>query len=276
MKDDPTGAGLELLYDVEAASLPTEIAGRFVRLSLGEEGEDYLKRVLSTRPGSAKTALHRFLRTWVMSDFDANGLLGMYPMHLLGTTQWEALLGKTPATKHLDVGAGSGDVTRTLSPLATRTVTTERSRAMARNLRRRGFECHEMDVAEVGAPDGGYDLITCLNVLDRCKRPRELLRRLVEALEPGGRLVVATPLPFDPFFYDGPRSLEPAEKLELPRQGWEPSVAALIERELRPLGLEIDSVSRVPYLCQGDSQRSLYVLDDALVVCRRPASTRIP
>jgi SAM-dependent methyltransferase len=229
---------------------------------------------MTTRPGRAKTVLHRVLRSW-MSDFDANGLLDMYPMHLLGTSQWREMLGGSAGARHLDVGAGSGDITRTIAPLAIETVTTEVSKMMARNLRRAGFRCLESDLAREKVPDPPYELITCLNVLDRCERPRSLLANLAEALAPGGRLVIATPLPFDAFFYDGATSRTPIERLELPRAGWETSVARLVTAVLSPLGLEVEAISRAPYLCRGDAERPLYVLDDALFVCRKPlASTR--
>lgn len=268
MKNERTS--LDLRYDIDASALPEGLARRFVRMELGDEGHSYIERAGSTRPGAARTALHRVLRE-LMSDFDANATLGMYPMHLLGTSQWRSLLGQRSVRRHLDVGAGSGDVTATVAPLALSTVTTERSSGMAKSLRRRGFACHEGDVAETGVPSPAYDLITCLNVLDRCPRPKALLRQLVSGLEIGGRLVLATPLPFDAFFYDGPRSLEPRERLSLPQRGWEASVAALVTNELVPLGLELETVTRVPYLCQGDSKRHMYVLDDAVLVCNRVA-----
>jgi SAM-dependent methyltransferase len=260
--------GLELEYGFSAEALPSDLARRFVRLELGDEGKDYLERAFSTRPGRAKTTLHRVLRTW-MSDFDVNGLLDMYPMHLLGTSQWERLLGARARVRHLDVGAGSGDITRTLTPLVAETVTTETSRVMARNLRRSGFRCHETDLARAPVPGGPYDLVTCLNVLDRCERPRSLLANLANALAPDGRLVLATPFPFDPFVYDGPTSRAPSERLDLPRDAWEPSVARLSVRVLEPLGLSVEVVSRVPYICRGDAQKPLYVLDDALLICKK-------
>jgi 2-polyprenyl-3-methyl-5-hydroxy-6-metoxy-1,4-benzoquinol methylase len=270
---------LGLKYGFERTLLPSDLAERFVQLDLGDEGQEYLERAFTTRPGRAKTALHRVLRG-VMSDFDVNGLLDMYPMHLLGTSQWKTLLGSTTGLRHLDVGAGSGDITRTIAPLVTETVTTEVSKMMARNLRRAGFRCLQMDLAATEVPDPPYDLVTCLNVIDRCARPRSLLANLTRALAPGGRLVLATPFPFDPFVYEGATSRDPLERLDLPKNSWEPSVVCLATRVLEPLGLTVEAVSRVPYLCRGDADRPLYVLDDALFICRKAwspnASTRSP
>jgi SAM-dependent methyltransferase len=270
MRYDPERYGGAILkYDCDQRALPRALSERFRVQCLGEDGIAYLERALSTRPGRLKTAVHRALRMF-FSDFDANGLLGMYPMHLLGTSEWRELLGDRTFLRHLDVGAGTGDITQTLAPLAQETVTTETSRFMARNLRRLGFVCIEADVAESGVPSPEYDLVTCLNVIDRCARPESLLIKIAAGLAPGGRLVVATPFPFDPFVYQGPHSLNPKERLAVPRESWERSVTALVTNVLEPLGVELETVSRVPYLCRGDAARPLYVLDDALVVCRKP------
>ncbi|MET0790478.1 MAG: methyltransferase, partial [Polyangiaceae bacterium] len=170
------------------------------------------------------------------------------------------------------VGAGSGDVTRTLQPLAERIVTTELSRHMAERLRRAGFECHELDLTEHELPGPRFNLITCLNVLDRTGRPRRLLERLRDLLEPGGRLVIALVLPYEPFFYSGPSTSDPVERLACAEPQWEAAVSSLVQRELEPLGLDLVSVSRAPYLSFGDTARGLYQLDDAILVLRRPSA----
>lgn len=260
----------DLCFDADEATLPREVGARFVRLDLDGETREYIDRAIAARPGRARTRAHQLL-LGLFSDFDANGLLGMYPMHLLGTEQWRTLVGESPGRRHLDIGAGSGDVTARLSPLSGETVTTEMSRVMAKNLRKRGFRCERIDVAEAGVPDPRYDLVTCLNVLDRCPKPRSLLARARDALTADGRLVLATPLPFRPFYYDGPRSLDPIEKLPIAGETWETSLIALIESVLDPVGLEVESVSRAPYLSGGDARRELYVLDDAILVCKKRA-----
>lgn len=268
-------AALQLSYDCDARALPSELAKRFVKLELGAEGESYLTQALSTRPGRGKTLLHRALTAW-FSDFDADGLLDMYPMHLLGTAEWRTLLGERRGQRHLDIGAGAGHVTSKIAPLFGETVTTETSRIMAQKLRRRGFRCVEADVAETGAPEPEYDVVTCLNVLDRCPRPTSLLAAARRALTPGGRFVLAVPLPFNAFFYDGPVSKDPTERLEVSGGGWERSVALLVEKVLDPAGFEVEAVSRVPYLCRGDSQQRLYVLDDVVLMCKeKKAASRV-
>ena len=267
---------IDFIFDCDRSALPGELSERFHQLDLGPEGRRYIDRSFERRHGRLLTALHRTL-VGHLSDFDVNGMLGMYPMHLLETSQWRTLLGEAAERRHLDVGAGSGDVTLALAPLSRETLTTEMSWAMAKRLRRRGFVCHQVDIAAAGVPDPPYDLITCLNVIDRCEKPRTLLEQLRDALANDGRLVLATPLPLNAFFYDGGLTRPPAEQLGVDAQTWEGSVTQLVEQVLLPLGLDIETISRAPYLSGGDSQRPLYCLDDAVLVCRQrdaPASRR--
>ena len=49
---------------------------------------------------------------------------------------------------------------------------------------------------------------------------------------------------------------------------FEASLSALVTRVFWPLGLHVEALSRVPYLCRGDSRRPYYVLSDAILVLR--------
>ena len=45
-----------------------------------------------------------------------------------------------------------------------------------------------------------YDLISCLNLLDRCETPLDLLKGIQRSLVPGtGRVILALVLPFQPY-----------------------------------------------------------------------------
>jgi SAM-dependent methyltransferase len=259
---------LDLYYDADLAALSPRLAERFVKLSRDAATDAFLARAERGRHSWWRTQLHRLLRQF-MSDFDVNGLLDMYPLFVASSDQWRQLLGQQAIPRLLDVGAGSGDVTRTLLPLAQQVVTTELSRHMAERLRRAGLECHEVDLAESNLPGARFDLITCLNVLDRTSRPRQLLRQMREHLAPAGRLVIALALPYKPFFFVGNRTPEPLERLACREASWEEAVNSLTVCELEPLGFRVVSVSRAPYLSFGDADSGLYELDDALVVCQK-------
>ena len=44
-----------------------------------------------------------------------------------------------------------------------------------------------------------FDVVTCLNVLDRCDTPLSLLRSIKNVLNPDGIAVVAFVIPFSPY-----------------------------------------------------------------------------
>jgi SAM-dependent methyltransferase len=192
-------------------------------------------------------------------------------MHLLSTAQWQKLLGAEPIARLLDVGAGCGDITETLAPLCGHVEATETSVHMVRRLRGRGIACRHMDVTAREEPLGTFDLITCLNVLDRCALPRTLLERMQAALAPGGRLVVAMALPYNPFYFAGARTPDPEQRLACDAPGWEQAAQQLVDSVMAPLGLTVEAIARAPYLSCGDAVSPLYVLDDVVVVLRKPA-----
>jgi SAM-dependent methyltransferase len=264
----------KLQYGCDVADLPTYLQERFVELEADESTRKYLANAATQRAGWALTACH-WVCCQLMSDFDANGLLGIYPMHLLGRAQWQRLLGEHPGGRLLDVGAGSGDVTTQLAPLFDHVTATETSRSMAWRLRRRGFDARLTDVVAKGVPDSPYEAISCLNVLDRCSHPMSLLRQLNTGLRPGGRLIVSLPLPLSPFVYRGPLVADPEETLPCDAPTFEQGAAALVEQVLGPLGLEVEAWSRTPYLSGGDAHQAAYVLDAAVVVCRPDAASTL-
>ena len=262
--------GVELRYECDLARMPAKLAESFVLLDFDAEGAAFVRRATRERSGRLRSFAQYLLRAYV-GDFDANALLGMYPMHLLGTEQWRRLLGAGAHGRLLDVGAGSGDVTAALAPCFSEVVTTELVRAAARRMRRRGIPCLSHDVAERGAPDPPYDVIACLNVLDRTSRPRALLSRMLDALARGGHLLIALALPYDPFVYSGGDSVPPAESLAVSSAQFEDAVTELIQNELEPRQLRVEAWTRAPYLSGGDAHRALYVLDDVVLSCLRSA-----
>lgn len=123
---------------------------------------------------------------------------------------------------------------------------------------------------------GPFDVILCLNLLDRCDRPNTLLRRLKSSLAPGGRLVVALVLPFSPYVEVGERGdHKPSEYLPVKGNGLEGQIASLVDRVFAPLSLRCLVWSKLPYLCEGDLGQAYYFLDDVIFVLEaQPVSTQ--
>lgn len=261
--------GLSLRY---AADLPKLQAtgAPFTRLALDQETADYLAAAEGARHGLFMTWVHRMMRGF-FSDFDINGYLGTYPMHVLSTEQWRSVLPQAGG-RLLDVGAGRGDATAKLAALFDETVVTETSTAMARRLRKLGYECILGDIAHRQDLDGRFDAVSLLNVLDRCDAPLSLLGVARRALKVGGLLVVALVLPYGPFVYDGGAARRPRERLAILSRDFELAATEFVTTSLIPLGLEVVTLSRAPYLSGGDAHQPLYELDDLIVVCRATSS----
>jgi SAM-dependent methyltransferase len=241
-------------------------AAHFQRLEVDDEWRAQVETL--GRHGPLRTYAQRLARLY-LSDFDANALTRMYRMLLLPEHAFRQLLQGHTGGRLLDVGAGSGDVTAALAPCFDEVETTEVSRGMAKKLSKRGLQCHSLDLTESPWPDSAFDAVSLLNVLDRCPRPRRLLRHCLHALRPGGTFLVALALPYRPFYFDGPATPDPLERLECdpgPLGTWEDAVRRFLERDLLPLDLRLERFARAPYLSAGDSKQPLYELDDVLVV----------
>jgi len=261
----------KLVTRVQGARLGA-LAPYFLELPVDTEWRAAVAALTQARHGRLRTYAQRLARLY-LSDFDANALTGMYRMLLLPPSAWRHLLEGHSGGRLLDVGAGSGDVTTALAPCFDDVEATEVSRGMARRLTKRGVRCHALDLSETPLSGVTYDAVSLLNVLDRCRRPRQLLRNCLQALAPGGVFVVALALPYRPFYFDGPKTPEPLERLECDPGAsgtWEDGARRFIERDLLPLGLRLRCFARAPYLSAGDSAQPLYELDDAVVVLSKP------
>jgi SAM-dependent methyltransferase len=270
------GVPLEFACDIERLG---ELAHRFVPSQLDAEGEAFLATALRRRHTRFGYWAHRAL-TLFLSDFDVNALLGTHPVFLLSTPAALGLIeaarpGGVSGGRWLDIGAGSGDVTTRLAPLADAVQCSETSRYMARRLRRRGFRCWLGSVGE-GEPgdplldEPPFDVVSLFNVIDRAPRPRSLLQAVAQRLPSRGLLLLSTPLPFAPFYYAGSVTRDPLEKLNVASERWEDALGELWRNELAPLGLALRAVTRLPYLSGGDVQHPAYILDAAVLVCEKP------
>jgi SAM-dependent methyltransferase len=256
----------ELVYD---AALPAlgRYATRFRPLRADAATQAWL-RELGARPHGWLTTFWVEQLTRFVSVYDAHGMTGSYAMHLLSSEQWRELIGNLTG-RLLDVGAGAGYVTAQAAPLFQEVVCTETSSALAKRLAKRGFRVHPQDLSRVPlAGEPPFDVIACLNVLDRTPRPRSLLTHLRGLLAPGGRLVVAMPLPVRAHVHVAGATISADEPLPATEQSFEGALVELSELLFEAHGFAIERIARVPYLSRGDARSPLYVLDDAVWVLR--------
>ena len=233
-------------------------------------------------------ALQRYLG-W--SRPDASGFLRKASLYVASEAQFARIAG-AGAPALLDVGSGTGTETAKLARAlgASRVVAVETSAPMRRQLEARGFEA----AAEI--PAGPFGAAALLNVLDRCDDPGGLLDAAAAAA-PGGLLLVATVLPFKGFVHEGKRwsawgkastrsprkPLKVADQVHVKPEGrmidlqskapaakkFEAGAAAFVDAlvDRRP-DLELQSWTRLPYVSSGDSKKSHYTLDVALLAFR--------
>ena len=253
-------------YAIDKGKLPGHLRDCVVVLNADDACRQFVDRA---QEGALKEMLcggMAALLQLCLTLTDLNAWLHRGEMFVLSSAQARHLLGG-PFQRLLDVGAGDGAVTTQLAPLAREVITTEASHPMAKRLRERGSPCL---VTEMPAAGFTYDLISCLNVLDRCKRPLTLLRRLREMLSPSGVLLVGVVVPWRPAVLErGGLTTAPSETL--PRAvreagTFEQSAVALAEQVFEPLGLQVRRLARVPYLSRGGPHGSILALNDALFV----------
>ena len=311
--------------DVRLPLLSPALARRFVRLDAAAAARAFVARHPPFGPlGRAAYALARLAGTPMF--------FGVHHMQLFDAASARAVLaaggarlapgGAPPAGALVDVGAGPGCVTAPLAALFRCTVATEASAPCCALLARRGFAVVRGDglgpavapavrAALGGAAAGAAGapppppprVVAALNVLDRCARPRALLRQLVElatdrragrprALREHGRVLLALRLPLDSYVLapsgrvvaqaepplvapvdepdDERGERDPADGAFALTRRWERELEALVATLERDAALRVEAFTRLPYLCQGEHPRStpFYALDDCVLVCR--------
>jgi len=255
-----------LRYRVDTAALSPALRAAWVPLELDAETLGFLREP----PHGVAVSWARSVLRAVMSDTDALGVLAAYRMHVVTAAHAERLLGPPRGSASLlDLGAGEGSVTAKLAPLFETVVTTEMSRAMAFRLWQRGFESWRTVSVADAAAGRKFDVVSCLNLLDRCSKPRSVLDDCRAVLAPDGRVLLAIVLPYSPFVQKVAGTETPEEQLPLVRGlSFEQAVNSLVAKFIEPAGFTVQSLSRVPYLCRGDCYVSMYELDDAVLVLK--------
>lgn len=265
----PTYKGLTFEYGWRPRDWPERLVQKFHPLALDEGSRAFIDNAFAA-PHGKLSSVARAVAGKFVNLYDANGLVGTHSMHVLSEGHWRALLGEAhQGGRLLDIGAGDGEVTKRAKPLFDEIVTTELSGPMAKRLRKHGFECHEVDLAHQALPvSGDFDVVSAFNVIDRTTYPVSLLRAMRGLARDGGRIILSVPLPLSPIVFVGTHSCDPEEPLPVGDDSFEASLLALLTQVIEPMGLEIERLARVPYLCRSTAERPITYLDDAVVVCR--------
>lgn len=62
--------------------------------------------------------------------------------------------------------------------------------------------------------------------------------------------------------------VRPKEHIKVEGKTWEEQVTHLSADVFLKMGFELEAVTRLPYLCEGDMYKDYYVLDDAVFVLK--------
>jgi len=208
-----------------------------------------------------------------------NAVLNCGAMHVISSEQFLTLIGGGDNLElgprrniFLDVGAGSGDVTKEITKFYKRTICTEVNNEMARVLRKH-YEVvltnSPGNCSQITCLKDQLDLITCFNVLDRCSKPISLTRELHSLCHADTIVIVSFVIPFKPWVeYNKTHRPEENLILPMPNGSWEEQVSELAEVLFEENGFDVEAISRVPYFCDGDMVKPWYVLDDAIFVLK--------
>ncbi|XP_066603398.1 protein-L-histidine N-pros-methyltransferase [Prorops nasuta] len=269
-------------YSVDKSKVREDLLSCWVPLGTGPQqdlpdkaAEVFLKQSVERSDSLPLQIWHSVARSalsWFISRTSINGLLGRGSMHVFSGEQFQKLMDASgftgPWHSLVDLGAGDGAITAHVAHFFEKVYATEISPPMRWSLAKRKFTVLDVERWDEKGP---FNVVFCLNLLDRCDKPSTLLRRLKASLAPGGRLVVALVLPFVPYVEVGDRGdHKPSEYLPIKGSGLENQIAGLIDRVFTPLGLFCLAWSKLPYLCEGDLGQAYYFLDDVVFVLEAP------
>lgn len=137
-------------------------------------------------------------------------------------------------------------------------------------------------------------LVSCLNVLDRCADPHQIMEEIHSILAPNGRAIIALVLPYTHYVESSNifKQFSFREQISYIKnasdtthrpvrplfQEW-PDIELTFEEaaqqffeQLELMGFEIESWTKAPYLCEGDLRQSYYWLTDVVVVVSKKPS----
>ncbi|VDP42603.1 unnamed protein product [Schistosoma mattheei] len=181
------------------------------------------------------------------------------------------------------LGAGDGNVTLKMAPYFKDIFVTEISPVMRWRLSKHGFTILDVDSwelmnKELNTPKvpSHFDVISCLNLLDRCTAPITLLKRISQALKPTtGILILGIVLPLKQYV-ETTHDQRPIEVLEIiDSEIWEIQLSSLINNILIPANYHVLRWTRLPYLCEGDFSKSFYYLNEIILVLQYSISNNL-
>ncbi|CAH8583231.1 unnamed protein product [Schistosoma turkestanicum] len=269
-------------YDYRAEYVDFELRNKFIKSNQDEETCKFLETCYIKSDWLFTHFYHAIAKavlTWFMTSTSINGLVGRGSMFVFSSAQFLRLLDVDNDYKTnslLDLGAGDGNVTLKMAPYFKDIFVTEISPVMRWRLTKHGFTILDVDSWDkMNAPEvpTHFDVISCLNLLDRCTAPITLLKRIHKALKPTtGVLILGIVLPLKQYV-ETTRDQRPTEVLDInDSELWEIQLSSLIKNILTPANFHVVRWTRLPYLCEGDFSKSFYYLNEIVLVLQTSVS----
>lgn len=275
-KMDMTG-----LYSIGELAVSEDLVVKFVQLGLDDETQAFLDGCLEKADWTFTQIWHSLAKSFLglfMTQTSINGVLSRGRMFVFSHAQAQVLLhglsgspqyGLWAGDRILDLGAGDGHVTQVLAAGAQHIDATETSYVMRRRLQERGYKILDTWNWMDEVSDVRYDLISCLNLLDRCDTPLTLLKSIHSRLADHGILLVALVLPFSPFVETGSADNLPSEEIGVNGTTFEEQVNSFAKEIFPNLGFTVRRWSKLPYFCEGDLDQAFYWLTDVVFVLEK-------
>lgn len=254
-------------YFCDTEKMSESVREKYLPLGVDSDTDDFLSQAIKKSDWvfiQLWYSLAKSVLGWFMTQTSINGLLGRGSMFVYSLSHFRMLLSADVFWRGgnlLDLGAGDGKATESMSPLFENTYVTEISGPMRWILAKRGY--HILEVESWHLSGIQFDVIACLNLLDRCDAPESLLKNIRESLAPGGRAIIALVFPYNPYVEIGRPDHMPSEWLPIKGDTFEEQVNSTITNVFECNGFNVERWSRVPYLCEGDLNQAFYWLDDA-------------
>jgi SAM-dependent methyltransferase len=188
------------------------------------------------------------------STIDANAILDLHKTFIFEPEVLGTMLGGVKKLRLLDVGSGDGGVICDLAAMFEHVTATEASEACFNRLKSKKF-VHEALYCNTlrGLHSKRFDVVSLLNVLDRCRAPIELLNEAVKLTNSEGRLLIALVYPYTPFVTEGDfhgSQLNESQQLPLLRcSSFEEFCNRAAKEVFAPLNLSVEFLTRTPYMC---------------------------
>ena len=268
-------------YKCDLSILNQSLKSKFIQLNYDQETDHFIQTCYQKSNWIFTHVFNFFAKailSWFMTATSINGLLKRGSMFVFSSHQFHQIFDNISIIKSdqdsnlLDLGAGDGKVTKIMAQYFNSTHCTEISSVMARLLNESGFNI--LDYENWAENDSKYDLISCLNILDRCDRPLTMLQKVRTKLKPNGRVLVALVLPLKQYVESSTNYHEPIEKIFLSGHTKEEQLESLEEIVFKPIGLEIIHWTVLPYLCEGDINQAFYWLKDIVILLKLSKNTK--